>query len=235
MVDIRYVAATTSTNDDVATAAAAGASEGYWLYAGVQESGRGRRGRVWGSFEGNLHASTFVQIAEGDPLPASLALVAAVALHEAIVRQGARDARLKWPNDLLIGKAKLSGILLERHESAIVIGFGVNLLRHPEGLDRPVMSLPAIGVPAPSPDLFITTLAACFANWLNRWRTQGLAPIRAEWLERAHPIGTPLMVQGGEGTSIEGAFDGLEPDGALRLRLADGSRHVMHAGEVFLF
>lgn len=234
MSDFRYVAETISTNDDAGVLAMAGADEGLWLRAGVQTGGRGRQGRAWGSFEGNLHASTLVRITPGDPAPATLALVAAVALHETVVRCGVSDARLKWPNDLLVGKAKLSGILLERHGPAIVIGFGVNLARHPEGLERPVTSLPAIGVTAPDPDLFLRDLAICFKGWLGRWRREGLAPVRTAWLAAAHPIGTPLAVQGGGGLAIQGLFDGLEESGGLRLRLADGSCHVMHAGEVFL-
>ena len=200
----------------------------------VQTGGRGRQGRVWGSGTGNLHASTVVRDRPGDPPAPTLALVAAIALHQLLVAHvGTADLRVKWPNDLLLDGAKLSGILLEKSGDAVVIGFGVNLAWHPQGLDQPVTSLPAAGLATPDPDAFLHDLADAFAHWLARWRGEGLEPVRARWMAIAHPVGAPLVARQSGGRSIAGLFDGLEPDGALRLRLADGSRHVMHAGDVF--
>ncbi|TVV75202.1 biotin--[acetyl-CoA-carboxylase] ligase [Sphingomonas solaris] len=234
---MRTIAETGSTNDDVAALAAAGATEGLWLRAVRQTGGRGRHGRAWGSIAGNLHASTPVRIVRGDPPPATLALVAAVALHQVLAAHlgpHTGNLRIKWPNDLLLDGAKLSGILLEKRGEAVVVGFGVNLAGHPDIPERPVTSLPAAGIAAPEPAMFLSDLAEAFASWLGRWRGEGLAPVRARWLACAFPVGTPLVAHGGSGEALEGLFDGLEQDGALRLRLADGSRHVMHAGDVFL-
>ena len=224
MAAIRTVAETGSTNDDVAALARDGAPEGLWLRAERQTGGKGRQGRAWQSPPGNLHASTLVRIDPKHPPPPSLALVAAVALHDAIALH-TRRARIKWPNDIIINRAKLAGILLERRGDAVVIGFGVNLAHHPEDLDRPAASLGA----RVTPDALLRRLAACFEDWLERWRTAGLAPVRAAWLEAAHPVGTPLSSGGTEGT-----FDGLDETGALRLRLADGAIRIVHAGDVFL-
>ena len=137
--------------------------------------------------------------------------------------------RIKWPNDLLAGGAKLSGILLERAGDAVVIGFGVNLAHHPEDLGRPATSVAALTGSATDPAIVLEMLAEAFARWLRRWRDQGLAPIRVAWCAAAHPIGTALSTSEGEGL-----FDGLDETGALRLRLADGSMRVIHAGDVFL-
>jgi len=263
--DLRHVAETGSTNADVMALAQQGAAEGVWLRADRQTAGRGRQGRAWESPVGNLYASTLVRVRPGDPQAATLALVAAVALEEAVrvfapdlspplvsseveKREPGAKPRfstsletngeggtlaIKWPNDLLIGGAKLTGILLERSGDAVVIGIGVNLAHHPEVLDRPTTSLAAHGVTV-APEPFLETLAEIFARWLDRWRTEGLPPIRARWIERAHPIGTALSASTGDGTVVDGLFDGLDDNGALILRLADGTRHVMHAGDVFL-
>lgn len=214
----------------MAALAREGAAEGLWLRAGRQTGGRGRQGRDWQSPEGNLYASTLVRLGAGDPPAPTLALVAAVALHETVSAHAPeRTALIKWPNDLLVDGAKLSGILLERAEDAVVIGVGVNLAHHPESLDRPATSLAALTGVAPEPDAFLEMLAERFERWLGRWRGEGLAPVRARWLAAAHPVGTALAtVQG------EGLFDGLDEDGALRLRLADGTSRVIHAGDVFL-
>lgn len=248
---IETVVQTGSTNDDMLARAAAGAPEGSWLRADRQTGGKGRQGRAWDSPLGNLFASTLVRIQLGEPSPPTLALVAAVALHDVLAPYcapakagtqppkpdwapafvGARehDLRIKWPNDILSGTAKLAGILLERAGDAVVIGFGANLAHHPQGLDRPVTSISALTGEAPDPKLVLNALADRFASWLALWRRDGLAPVVTAWLAAAHPIGTRLSTPAGEGS-----FDGLDPDGALRLRLVDGGLQLVHAGDVFL-
>ncbi|WP_315761047.1 biotin--[acetyl-CoA-carboxylase] ligase [Sphingomonas sp. Y38-1Y] len=212
--------------------AAVGAEEGVWLRADRQTAGRGRQGRAWTSPAGNFHGSTLVRLRPTDPPPASLSLVAGVALHEAAgaYLRDAATLRLKWPNDLMLGGAKLAGILLERIEAVVIVGIGANLASAPDLPDRPTASLGA----AVSPSEFAHTLMAAFARWLARWRGEGLAAIREAWLTRAHGVGTALRLHAPGGEPVEGLFDGLAADGALRLRLADGRAHVIHAGDVFL-
>lgn len=235
MSEIRTVAQTGSTNDDVAALARQGAPEGLWLRAERQSGGRGRQGRRWHSPPGNLYASTLVRLRPGDPPAPTLALVAAVALHEvassfAITGVG---IEIKWPNDLLVAGAKLSGILLERIDESIVVGFGVNLADHPDESARPAINMGMLGG-VPDPDRFLAALAESFARWLRRWREEGLQPIRERWLAAAHPLGTALSTHDPGGDRLEGLFDGLDENGALRLRLSDGAVRVIHAGDVFL-
>lgn len=211
--------------------ARSGAAEGLWLRAERQTGGRGRQGRTWSSPEGNLYISTLVRVRPGGPPAATLALVAAVALDETARVFGLAPV-LKWPNDLLIDGAKLSGILLERADDAVAIGFGVNLAQHPTELDRPATSFAAHG-PAPDPEIFAETLAESFGRWLSRWR-DGIAPVRERWLARAHPAGTALTARLSDGSAVDGLFEGLNSQGALILRLADGTSRVIHAGDVFL-
>jgi BirA family biotin operon repressor/biotin-[acetyl-CoA-carboxylase] ligase len=232
---IRTVAETGSTNDDVASLAREGAPEGLWLRAERQSGGRGRQGRLWYSPPGNLYASTLVRLRSGDPPAPTLALVAAVALHEVasdFVAAG-MPIEIKWPNDLLVAGAKLSGILLERIGDAVVVGFGVNLADHPDETPRPAINMGMLGG-APDPARFLEALAASFARWLGRWRQEGLAPIRERWLTAAHPPGTALSTHTASGAWVEGRFDGLDESGALKLRLPDGSSQTIHAGDVFL-
>jgi BirA family biotin operon repressor/biotin-[acetyl-CoA-carboxylase] ligase len=230
LVLIRTVAETGSTNDDLLALAREGAPEGLWLRAERQTGGKGRQGRSWHSPEGNLHASTLVRVRAGDPPASTLALVAAVALHEAVSAfSPLHQITIKWPNDLLWKGAKLAGILLERSDGAVVIGMGVNLASHPAAQDRPATSLAAMTGAAPDPAAFVEVLGESFERWVARWRTDGVSPIRSAWMSAAHPIGTALSTSAGEGL-----FDGLDDTGALRLRLADGETRVIHAGDVFL-
>ncbi|WP_309547085.1 biotin--[acetyl-CoA-carboxylase] ligase [Sphingomonas sp. SUN039] len=225
------VVETGSTNADMLALAASGSvHEGDWLIAERQTAGRGRQGRAWVSPPGNLYASGLVELRAGDPPASTLALIAGLAVVDAL---GVSGVSLKWPNDVLAGSAKLAGILLERQNDAVVIGVGANLAHLPDLPDRPTMSLAALGVTM-SADTAISALVPAFARWLDLWRTAGLPAIRTAWLDRAHPVGTPLAAALPDGTRIEGSFDGLTPDCALQLRLADGTTRVIHAGDVFL-
>lgn len=231
---IRAVAETGSTNADLLALARSGVEEGLWLRAERQTAGRGRQGRAWESPVGNFYGSTLVRLRPTDPDPATLGFVAAVALEQVVTGLSpTASAVLKWPNDLLIVGAKLSGILLERAEDAVVVGIGVNLVHHPDLSDRPTTSLAAHGVRVGA-EAFAEMLADSFARWLERWRGEGFAPVRQRWLARAHPAGTALTVRLPDGAVEQGLFDGLNADGALILRLAEGARRVIHAGDVFL-
>lgn len=206
-----------------------------WLRAEQQSAGRGRQGREWISRDGNLYASTLVRLRPADPPAPTLTLVAAVALAEAVSILCSRDSgvQIKWPNDLLLGGAKVAGILLERSGDAVVIGFGVNCAHHPDLLDRLTTSLADHDLPI-DPAVLVETLADTFSRWLARWRGEGIGPVRARWLDHAHPAGTALTARLVDGEGVDGLFAGLDADGALRLRLADGTVRVIHAADVFL-
>ena len=231
---IRHFPSTHSTNDDMAVLAREGVPEGTWLRADTQQGGRGRQGRAWVSPSGNLYASTLVRRVAGDPPAPSLALVAALALDGLLQGWlGPDRLMIKWPNDLLADGAKISGILLEGAGDAVVVGIGVNLAHHPTDIDRPATSLAALGVGAPDPGDFAEELAASFAAGLSRGRNDGLGALLVRWQARAHPPGTALRVNAPDGV-LEGLYDGLDGDGALRLKTADGRLHIVHAGDIFL-
>jgi len=234
---IQIVTETGSTSADLLARLAAGETvrEGAWLVADRQNAGRGRQGRGWLDGPGNFMGSTAVRLLPQDPAPASLSFVAALAVYEALLGHVATPLalQLKWPNDVLLDGAKLAGILLERAGDSAVIGTGVNLAWAPDIAGRATGHLKRIG-PAPDRDSFARDLAASFDRELDRWRQFGLAPILSRWLAAAHPPGAALAVHGADGSRLAGTFDGLEPDGALRLRLADGSARVIHAGDVSL-
>ena len=214
----------------LAGAASGTATEGDWLVADRQTTGRGRQGREWVSPAGNLYASGLVVLRPGDPPAPTLALVAGIALHDALALP---SAMLKWPNDMLVGTAKLAGILLERAGDAVVIGVGVNVASRPDLPDRAATSLAALGDPRRAGDL-AAPLAHAVACWVEAWRRNGLMCICRAWLARAHRPGTPLAARLPDGIVVEGTFDGLSGDCALMLRLADGTARVIHAGDVFL-
>lgn len=207
------------------------AVEGDWLVALHQDAGRGRQGRTWISVEGNFYGSTLVQLRKGDPQAQSLSLAAGLALAEAIdVAAPGHPIMLKWPNDVMMLGKKLAGILLERSGERVAIGFGVNLAAAPQLNDREGSSLGG----AILPQAFAPLLATSFARLLNVWRQSDAAMLAQAWLTRGHPVGTPLRVHSSPGDTVSGRFDGLEADGALRLRRDDGTVEIVRAGDVEL-
>ena len=222
----------TSTNDWIAERAASLADE-RWVRADRQTAGRGRRGRIWTSGTGNLFASVWCRPQALEGPSQQLSFVAALALDTALQFHVPADRlSLKWPNDVLLDGVKCAGILLEGHSSGTVIGLGVNLAHHPDGTERPATSLPAAGFAAPDPALFAERLAAALSSLRQVWRDGGFEPIRTRWLARAAGRGKPLEARLGTETVV-GTFDDLASDGALLLRLHNGTVRAIHAGEVF--
>lgn len=204
--------------------------EGDWLMARAQSAGKGRQGRAWHSAQGNFFGSTLIVLRSDDPPPASLSMVASLALIEAVdLAVPGRPLLLKWPNDLLLNGKKLAGILLERNGDRVVAGFGVNLATAPDLADREAASLGG----AMTTEAFAPLLAGSFARLVGLWRSSQPTLLAQAWLTRAHPIGSELRVHGGEGQVISGRFDGLEPDGALRLWTSRGLE-IVRAGDVDL-
>lgn len=227
-----------STNAEAMRRVLAGERGPMWIVARRQTGGRGRSGRSWQSLEGNLHASLLVVLPVTAARAAELSLVTGVAAVDALrAATGVAGLRLKWPNDILVGRAKTGGILVESSVApeglAVVIGIGINVARHPSGLDRAATHLAAHGSAAGLEDIF-TSLAESIAKWLVTWdKGAGFGAVRAAWLDRAGPIGEPLAVNTGEG-SFEGVFRGLSSDGALLIAASDGVERRITFGDVTL-
>ncbi|MCL6697773.1 biotin--[acetyl-CoA-carboxylase] ligase [Sphingomonas sp. NSE70-1] len=208
------------------------ANEGDWLIASRQVAGKGRQGRPWQSIDGNFLGSTIVEVRPGDPTAPALTLVAGLALIEAVeVAAPGAPLSLKWPNDLMLADAKLAGILLERSGGRVVVGFGVNLAGAPQIEGRKTAALKPLAEIAA--EAFCPLLAARFAQILAMWRTADPAQFAQAWMARAHPVGTALSVHNAPGDLVSGTFDGIESDGALRLR-RDGMIDIIRSGDVLL-
>lgn len=233
---IETVEQTGSTNADLLARLAGGEQieEGYWLQALRQSGGRGRLGRKWESPEGNLYCSTIVNLRGGDHPAHTLSFVAGLAVHDALQKSllPGTNVMLKWPNDAQIDGAKIAGILLERTGNSVVVGIGVNVCHAPEVTGRETTSvLYENGKHGGNPGLVLDLLAEGFGQRLANWRARELAATLDAWTGVSHPIGTRLTAGQGD-DAISGSFAGLDEDGALLLRLANGALRTIHAGDV---
>jgi BirA family transcriptional regulator, biotin operon repressor / biotin---[acetyl-CoA-carboxylase] ligase len=235
-----YLVSVASTNDEVKDRARTGAPEGTLVVAGEQRAGRGRSGRQWTSKPGNLYMSLLLR-PDGDAgRAAQISFLAAVALSTAIADIAPNLTPLhKWPNDVLIQGAKVSGILLESSARAggavdwLVLGMGVNVAHHPDDAGQAATSLHAHGITDCTPHTLLGALAPALLNWLDRWREEGFAPLRAAWLARAAGLNGPIRVRLPR-EEFTGTFRDLDDNGSLLVEQADGTLRTITAGEVFL-
>jgi BirA family biotin operon repressor/biotin-[acetyl-CoA-carboxylase] ligase len=230
-----------STNTEAFRLAAAGEAGPVWVMARRQTLGRGRSGRSWASPPGNLYASLLQRLACPQAVVHQLSLLAGVAVIDAILAAGAQVAglRLKWPNDVLIGDAKCAGILPESQsagrvlEVTVVIGIGINLASHPQGLGRAATHLGAHGLQA-TPEAMLAHLAEAVRHWLGVWDAgKGFGAVRAAWLRHGGTPGESITVDTGI-ERIAGSFVDLDENGALMMRDAAGVERKLTFGDVTL-
>jgi BirA family transcriptional regulator, biotin operon repressor / biotin---[acetyl-CoA-carboxylase] ligase len=236
----RHLAETGSTNTDCLAAARVGDRGDLWITAGRQVSGRGRLGRHWISEVGNLYASALILDAAPLARLSTLPFVAALALHATLSELSSVDQKrikIKWPNDILIDGAKISGLLIESEilasgAHAVACGFGVNVAHHPDAAHYPTTDLKTLGLTI-SPNQLFERLALNFASILDIWnRGKGFAKIREEWLRHAKGIGEPITVNLPL-EQLHGTFIDIDAQGCLVFAGPMGEERIISAGDVF--
>jgi BirA family biotin operon repressor/biotin-[acetyl-CoA-carboxylase] ligase len=228
---VHYHAVLASTMQEAKDRARNAAPDGTVVVAGRQTQGRGRHGRDWFSPEGNLYTSILLRPTLPPARLPELGFIVALATADAVdaVLPGQR-ARLKWPNDVMVGDAKIAGILVEIIEdNAAIIGIGLNIAEAPEATLYPVSSLREAGATT-SRDAVLTHLLAAFEQRLAQWQEHGFAKTRAAWLLRGPAPGDQVRVRIGRHIDT-GQFAGLDADGALLLAAGNATRRVI-AGDV---
>jgi len=217
---VQRYACLASTQDTAIAAAVAGDPGRLAILADTQSAGRGSRGRGWTAPEGNLNFSALLR-PEAPILPGFWSLLAGIALHEALAPY-ASGLMLKWPNDLLLDGAKLGGILIDA-SGYLVMGIGANLAVAPSIEGRHTAHLPA---PAPDPG----AIADRLVSEIERYSALSLDAIIEAWLDRAHPLGTPLDIHTPQ-RHLTGSFAGLTETGCLRI---NGYDEAISSAEVFI-
>ena len=229
-----------STNEEARRRAQSGDAGPCWLVAETQSAGRGRLGRQWDSPKGNLFVTALFTFPR-PPAEAALASYSAgLAVLDAAKAAGvdASGLKLKWPNDVLAGDAKLAGILIETGMSHgqlwMAAGFGVNVATAPERADRVTACLSGLpGGKGVTASQFLLGLDIAFRSRLVRLLGEGFGPTRDNWLAKAAHLGKRVQLQGPSGR-LEGVMKGLGDDGALIIELDGGAVAHVRAGEISL-
>lgn len=234
-----------STNAEALALARAGERGPLWITAAAQTAGRGRRGSAWVSKPGNLYATLLLTDPAPPPEAPQLSFVAALALHDAVAQCAPSlgpALKVKWPNDLLLGGAKLAGILIEGENApalTVAVGIGVNCAHHPDDTAFPATDLAAANALV-TPQEMLAALAEAMERRLAQWaRGAGFSAIRADWLKRAAGLGEQVRVRLPE-REFSGLFAGLDDAGRLLVQQAgqggqEGQVTPVTAGEVFGF
>jgi BirA family transcriptional regulator, biotin operon repressor / biotin---[acetyl-CoA-carboxylase] ligase len=236
--EVRVVAETGSTNADLLAEAANGTGEGVVLAAEAQSAGRGRMGRQWVSPpRAALLFSVLLRPAAVPPaLRSWVPLLTGVAVASALRARAAVDARLKWPNDVLVNDTKVAGILAEQSGDAIVVGTGINVSTSREQLPVPeATSLALEGAPGTDRNLLLAGLLSELERWYLAWTgARGDATecgLRAEYQRLCATLGREVRVLLPGGTTVTGTASEVDDTGRLVVATASGAVAVS-AGDV---
>lgn len=229
-----------STNDEIKRIVTADYSQDVLVITETQTRGRGRRGRRWYSPPGNLYMS----FSKTPPVnPASLgqiSLVIGIAVYKAIQKLIPDSAQiaLKWPNDVLINKMKVGGILVETEQfpgqeyATCFAGVGVNILSSPEMVIFPACSLREFIKELPDRTKLALDIMKEFDILYDSWVKNGFSQIRDEWLSISYGLGKAVSARAENGFEVYGRFLTLSLDGAVIICDDDGNEYLVRSSEI---
>lgn len=228
-----------STNSEADRLISAGATGIQLVVADSQSAGRGRRGRNWLSPIGSgVYLSLLYPFSIDVSALQGLSLVSAISVHTAIHNYGAENVQLKWPNDVLVGDKKLSGILLELRsfadENWVVFGIGVNYRLSEEQkslVDRPVTDLHEILPDPPSIERVAADITNRLLQNISKHSESQFSTFQTAWNRYDRYLDTDVMIQNGN-QQLLGRYKGVNEHGALLLQTGDEMQQIS-GGEVF--
>ncbi len=232
-----------STNTEAARQARQGADEGLCVIASQQTAGRGRHGRTWSSERGSgLYFSIVLRPKLDTQFLPLITLMTGVAVYDTLKEFGV-DPDIKWVNDILVRERKISGILAETVDTstglAVIVGVGINLTSRnfPDEIAEIATSIESesmmMGPRALDPLAVETKLAAFIGYWYEMLLSEnGCSEIIQSWRHRSSYFSGKAVRVTLPTYTIEGTTDGLEENGALRMKTPDGSVTIVQAGDV---
>lgn len=228
-----------STNAEALRAVERGVPAPFLVLAERQTAGRGRRGRKWASpFAENVYYSLVLRIDGGMRQLEGLSLVVGLAVMQTLREFGIADAGLKWPNDVLVGRKKIAGILLElvgdpADVCHVVLGVGINVnMQKTDEVDQQWTSVRLESGKQVDRNQLVARLSMMLKAYLERHQAQGFSSIQEEWEQNHLWQGSAVSLIAGV-NKIDGVVMGIDQQGALRLKV-DGVERVYSGGELSL-
>lgn len=235
-------AETESTNDDAKQGAREGAPHGALWVADAQRRGRGRQGRVWTSPRGeNLMFSVLLRVSCPPQRVPPLALVAGLAVRDAVARAIGDDAaaKVKWPNDVLVRGKKIAGVLVESslvgsRVDHVVVGIGINVHTRDmpaelAGVATSVALERSSAAPPPERAEILADVLERLDHDVEHVAHKGLGLVHARLTKHDALLGAEVTV---DGWDAPGTAAGVDVDGRLLVRRADGTVAHVASGEV---
>ena len=231
-----------STNTFIMKKLSSGQAHASCVAANLQTNGRGRRGRTWQAGLGaSLTFSLLWRFQCGASALSGLSLAVGVALIRALHGFGVTQAQLKWPNDVLIGREKLAGILIELQgdmegPSAAVIGIGINLNlpeKIKQKIDQPAIDLASVAPQTINPNELLGALLKHLAEVLSHFEQQGFTAIRDEWTKYHAYHQQAVKMLHPDGRETVGTVTNVADDGVLLINTAQGEQRFT-SGEISL-
>ena len=238
---IHYFNTIDSTNSTAYQLALKGAKEGEVVIAESQEKGRGRLGRQWVSPPFlNLYLSVILRPKIPPHQATLITLMAAVATADAIKKYTRLTPSIKWPNDLLLRKRKVAGLLNEIHSETdrihfVILGMGINLNMDEEGFPKEIRARATslkreTGRPV-SRKTFVSLLLEELERWYGIFLKERGSPLLKAWKARAQIEGRRVRITS-FGEVLTGRAVDVDSDGALILMMGDGKRKRVVAGDI---
>lgn len=235
MISIRHYPTIDSTNLEAHRLFANGERGPLFLLADEQTAGKGRLDRTWSSAKGNCYSTLVLPLNADMRVVPQLSFVVALAVVDAVRNLGV-EAKLKWPNDVLVKGAKIAGILCEvlsANPLTVAIGCGINLAHAPTGLKYPATCLASEGVTADR-DYVFQSYREALSYRLEHWNNgQNFSAIRDAWIQNAIGIGETIMLTTGT-RHLTGTFESITEQGAVLLKPQDGPPQILHAGDLHI-
>jgi BirA family transcriptional regulator, biotin operon repressor / biotin---[acetyl-CoA-carboxylase] ligase len=239
---LKYYAVLDSTNLKAQELAEKGAEEGTIVQADRQSAGKGRLGRIWKSSAENGLWFTIILRPKIDPkYGAQATLLAAVAVVEALEAATGIKSAIKWPNDILVNRKKICGILSEMYLNAdminyVIVGIGINVNMTKKDFKEKLSDI-ATSVYLQSGikqdrNKLLEAFRVSLEKWYDVWLTEGFEKVRAQWLLYNGTIGSFVKVKDNDNEIFSGIAEGVDDYGCLLVRNFDGVSQSFDFGEI---
>lgn len=243
MIDYQFIhyESVDSTNSEVKRLSHQGAGEGTVAIAASQTAGRGRLGRRWISPSGNLYFTILLKPKVSLEVLSQLSLVAGIALAKAIQTYitDKNSVSLKWPNDILVNKQKIAGVLVETDidscftaATPCYLGVGINIESSPELTVYPATSFKNLVDPVPNASELLESFTTSFNTAYGLWLETGFPSLKQEWLSFAHALGEVAVATSSKVGQVIGKFHTITDEGGICLVDSEGKEHIITSSEV---